>query len=347
VTPKFTYPVPRGGEAAWRPTFGKRLLLRSKSLTKIIRPEPSSSHIELSLSGKATPQRPDRDRPFVVFLCHNDRRLLPSFLKHYRAMGVSGFACVDDRSDDGSGDYLGLQEDVDVYRSNVRYRDAQRGRIWRERLMAAYGLDRWYLNVDSDEFFVYETLGREAVGSYTQRLENARISRVCAPMLDLYPVSELSEAVLAEDAMPWMVATHFDGDGYRASVFNTGISIYGGVRSRVFDAPGELVKYPLIRWDRRCSMGRTIHRPRPALDNFAPVIAALLHFKIFSDVREMASRAVQEGQHFEGAKLYRRMLDRLATGDEHLKYEGSLPFIGVEDLVARGFIVPLEARQAG
>ncbi|WKL25769.1 glycosyltransferase family 2 protein [Sinorhizobium meliloti] len=42
----------------------------------------------------------------VVFNTHNDRKLMPSFLAHYRGLGVTRFICVDDVSSDGTRDYL-------------------------------------------------------------------------------------------------------------------------------------------------------------------------------------------------------------------------------------------------
>ncbi len=258
-------------------------------------------------------------------------------------MGVTRFFCLDDASTDGTQDFILDQPDADLFTSNVRYKDADRGKIWREKLFDILGHNRWYLNVDSDEYFLYESISRETIGEYTRRLDSAGVSRVPAPMLDLYPMGDVSRAVFsgANGAMPWEVATHFDGDGYTANAFKTGISIYGGVRARVFKSRGELMKYPLIRWDRYCSLGRTIHRPRPSLYNFAPTLGVLLHFKIFSDVGETAATAVAEGQHYKGAKLYKAIVDQLAALDD-LSYEDSIPYLGVDDLVQRGFMLPLE-----
>ena len=233
----------------------------------------------------------DDDFPLVV-ITHNDMRLMRSFFRHYRSMGVTRFFCMDDASTDGTQDFILDQPDADLFTSNVRYKDADRGKIWREKLFDILGHDRWYLNVDSDEYFLYESISRETIGEYTRRLDTAGVSRVPAPMLDLYPMGDVSRAVFsgANGAMPWEVATHFDGDGYTANAFKTGMSIYGGVRARVFRSRGELMKYPLIRWDRYCSLGRTIHRPRPHLYNFAPTLGVLLHFKIFSDVGKRPRR---------------------------------------------------------
>jgi len=313
-----------------------------RQLSFLTRRDPRDVRIERKSPGDMRPLSGD-DFPLIV-TTHNDMRLMAAFFRHYRAMGVTRFICLDDASTDGTADFILAQPDTELFTSNVRFKDADRGKIWREKLFAFFGYDRWYLSVDSDEFFLYETADSERIGDFARRLDAARIRRLPAPMLDLYPVGDLSRAVFsgANGAMPWEIATHFDGGGYRAKAFKTGISIYGGVRARVFKANGELMKYPLVRWDRYCSLGRTIHRPRPSLYNFAPGLGVLLHFKIFSDLKQTTSRAVQEGQHYKEARVYKTILGRLGTmGAIDLSYEDSIPFAGVDDLIKRGFMLPL------
>ena len=72
-------------------------------------------------------------------------------------------------------------------------------------------------------------------------------------------------------------------------------------------------------------------------------MGALLHFKMFSDVGETAAKAVDEGQHYKGAKIYKAVLGRLAgPAALDLSYEDSIPYAGVDDLIQRGFMLPLE-----
>src|SRR5262245_10699871 len=77
----------------------------------------------------------------LVFVTHNDAILLNAFIRHYRELGVTRFICVDDVSTDGTREALLDQPDVDVWTSPVRYGQARRGRNWRERLFARYGID--------------------------------------------------------------------------------------------------------------------------------------------------------------------------------------------------------------
>src|SRR5690606_32591497 len=115
----------------------------------------SASSVKIRpLKGNEVRQLSADDIP-LVFLTRNDRRFLNSFLAHYRRLGVTRFICVDDASDDGTREALLAEPDVDVFASNVRYKEARRGRLWREILFSIYGANRWYLNVDSDEYFIY------------------------------------------------------------------------------------------------------------------------------------------------------------------------------------------------
>ncbi len=233
----------------------------------------------------------------VVFNTHNDRKLMPSFLAHYRGLGVTRFICVDDVSSDGTRDYLLAQADVDLWSSPVRYRDARRGREWREALFERYGWDRWYLNVDSDEFLIYEDCENRPLGALLQALESRGEKRLAAPMLDMYPPGRLGAATLDSDdgRMPWEIADHFDGSGYEISYTKRAISITGGPRKRKFAHLLELIKYPVIFWDKECSLGVSIHQPLPCERNFPAVSGVLLHFKFFSDYKEKIDRQSPTG----------------------------------------------------
>ena len=116
---------------------------------------------------------------------HNGRRFLPSVLDHYRSIGVTRFVCVDDVSNDGTTDYLLKQKDVDVHFSNVRYGDAARSKTWRELLAEKYGKNRWYLNVDVDEFLFTGNNSKMTIGQYAKLLYKQGILRLPAPMIDI------------------------------------------------------------------------------------------------------------------------------------------------------------------
>lgn len=278
----------------------------------------------------------------LLFLCHDDRRFLPSLLAHYRLLGVTRFICVDDRSTDGSRALLAAQPDVDVWTSAVRYGKARRGRLWREALLDRYGAGRWYVNVDADEYLVYRGCFSRPLPALIAALEARGDRRLAAPMLDFYPAGPVESFAFGGDsdrAMPWEVADHLDGTGYRRRVNTRFISVEGGPRPRTFGSVVQLMKYPLLYWDAACSFGVSIHQPTPYEDNLTAIGGALLHFKFFSDYRQRAEQAVENAQHHRGGREYRRILDRPEqqaldfVGPQSIRYESP------EQLCRAGFFI--------
>ncbi len=337
------YPFRQAENERGRRGIFDRVLTRYETykLTARIRKRRRSIEMSCLIEGG---QRPlgKSDIP-LVFNTHNDRKLLPSFLSHYRRLGVTRFICVDDVSSDGTREYLLAQEDVDLWSSPVRYRDARRGREWREALFERYGWDRWYLNVDSDEFLIYEDCENRPLGALLQALESKGEKRLAAPMLDMYPIGRLGAATLDGDGlMPWEIADHFDGSGYEISYTKRAISITGGPRKRKFDHLLELIKYPVIFWDGNCSLGVSIHQPLPCERNFPAVSGVLLHFKFFSDYKDKIEQAVADGQYFDAAAVYRKMLDNLQeAGEFDFSDACSTRFSGSAQLLELGFIAPI------
>jgi len=71
----------------------------------------------------------------------------------------------------------------------------------------------------------------------------------------------------------------------------------------------------------------------------SPVTGTLLHFKFFDDFHARVAAALAEGQHFDGGSEYARYAQALETDPTFsLKYEGSVPYVGSDDLVARGLL---------
>src|SRR6188472_4186589 len=57
----------------------------------------------------------------VCCIVHNAMYFLPAFVAYYRRLGVDRFVVLDDRSTDGTPEYLAAQPDVMVVESAIRY----------------------------------------------------------------------------------------------------------------------------------------------------------------------------------------------------------------------------------
>lgn len=286
---------------------------------------------------RAWPTRPSEIA--AVCLSRNEVATLPEFLKHYRRLGVTRFIFLDDASTDGTRELLLAENDVDVWTSPVRYVDAKRGKLWREALFNEYGLDRWYLNVDADEFLFYDGCGGHSLFDVVEVLNKSGIKRLPAPMIDIYH----SDDGAAVGGDPWKAPHLFDAAGYTAELTKRGISIKGGPRRRIFGEKNELMKYPLIYWDEACSLGVSIHQPLPYTRNFSPIWGAMLHFKFFGDYGTKIEAAVADGQHFNGSMHYRAIAEALRkNGKIDFVFEHTTRFQGPNQLRELGLISPID-----
>ena len=327
------YPCPSGFPT---PSFGNLAASVARTAADLTQ-SMNGGDVRLDSVGPKPAPLGDTDMPLIV-LTRNDMRLIEAFLAHYRGLGVTRFIIVDDGSSDGTRELLAAQPDVDLHISNKRYGEAYRGRLWRQVLVRRYGLGRWYLNVDSDEFLVFSAA--EDLRSLTSLLDRRRIRHLAAPMLDMYPAGRVQAAhyVYARDGMPWNVAGLFDQAGYRLAADVRSWGLKGGVRQRVFGSNAQLMKYPLMHWGQLTGMDKSVHFPNPYWNNFSPPMGALLHFKFFADFSTDFAEVVRNGQHFGGAQVYRKILDEIAD-TEHLMLQNScsIAFQGVADLAKRGY----------
>lgn len=282
------------------------------------------------------------DIPLVAQI-RNARRYVPSFLEHYRNLGVTRFIFVDDQSSDESLDYLDGIEDVDLYQSHLSYMQSNRGILFKEEIIETYGKNRWWVFVDIDEYLVYHGLERHGLRDVIHALERRGLARMLAPLLDMYPLGDVDVAHFdgLDSTMPWIVASAFDRSGYSIRFTGKDWEIRGGVRRRLFGNLVELTKYPLM-YVAEQDYFKSIHYPRPHHKNYVPVLGNLLHFKFFSDYEDSIRTAAQEGRYFENSKHYKVALDRIQQGSASFYHRDvSEKFTNVDQLWELGFFKSL------
>ena len=134
----------------------------------------------------------------VCCIVHNEMYFLPAFLAYYRRLGVDRFVVLDDRSTDGTADYLAAQPDVMVVESAIRYfeeipyapaakaqaRELRAVRLWRDQLMDQFCAGQWALDVDPDEFLA---IPDDDLPAFTRGLEAEGAEAAWGVMVDMYP----------------------------------------------------------------------------------------------------------------------------------------------------------------
>lgn len=296
--------------------------------------------VEVSSAKPILPLKP-HDLSLIVVVRNEAERLTP-FLRHYRALGITRFAVLDDRSSDGTAEMLAEEPDVDLFRSPINYAQADLGNLWRQRIARIYGQPRWYVMVDADEYLVYEGMETHRLGALIGWLERRSMTRLLAPMIDMYPSGNIWDAGFDPALPPWQVADHFDRTSYQVTKGPRGVKITGGPRSRLFERQHKLMKFPVIYVDRP-TIFTSIHAPLPYWRNYTRAFAALLHFKFFSDFNEKARIAVEEGQYWNGAAKYRHYQEiSSARAVLNAMTADSMRYQGVQSLAETNLIDPID-----
>ena len=240
----------------------------------------------------------------LLSVVRNEIYFLPAFLAHYRALGVERFVFLNDRSDDGSFEYMRQQPDTVVVESDRTFGDrvnippALSNRVenlrivilWRSLLRDRFAPDRWALLADLDEFVRLPP--GTTFPELAARLDTGPARAVWGVMLDVYPadIAELAE----QEAAPRidMAATwYFDGEQHlRISPFGKLPKIvHAGARARLYQTYGVDNLYPSLGVRARKIRGgiRKLWRPGKWLR--------------YNELKELVLLKWQENSHYIGS----------------------------------------------
>ena len=184
----------------------------------------------------------------LLAILRNEMYFLPAFLAHYRQLGVERFVFLNDRSDDGSFEYICKQPDTVVVESNRAYGEPVRippqiseniGNLrmmdlWRSMLHDIFAQDRWALQVDLDEFV--RLPAKMSFPRLVAQLDKHNACAVWGVMLDVYPrdIATLAEQKNSSQLDP-LSTWYFDGEMHLRLRKNKKPKIvYPGARSRLY-----------------------------------------------------------------------------------------------------------------
>ena len=212
----------------------------------------------------------------LLAILRNEMYFLPSFLAHYRRLGVQRFVFLDDCSDDGSSEYLRQQTDTVVVASARRFsnkvelpqaiygavRDFRIHFLWRSILYDMFAQDRWAILVDLDEFIHLPP--DMTFPDLVRQLDRRGTRALWAVMLDVYPkdlatFSENENSTLLDMSATW----YFDGERHlRLRQGRPPKIIYPGARARLFCEYGMDELYPVLGVRKRERFSRLIRKAR-------------------------------------------------------------------------------------
>jgi hypothetical protein len=311
----------------------------------------------------------------VACIVHNEMFFLAEFLRHYRALGVDRFVVLDDRSTDGSREFLARQPDVMLVESDIRYfeevayppqvrariREARAVRLWRDQLMDQFCTGQWAVVVDPDEFLALPG----DLSSLTRALAAEGHEAAWGVMLDMYPrgVRDILGAPATarfslEDAWFFDARPHLDPRQERETP-PVPRTVYPGSVARLFSAYGVLPQGTLVRRLRRRLSGyryephQIIHKTPVVLwrpgDYFLnchvtskPVgrrVIPMMHFKFTADLGRKIEYALATGGYNQASRSYRlyaTLIERMRARDGSFLGRVSRRYRGFDDFVRAG-----------
>jgi hypothetical protein len=345
MTENMQYPIKNG--ASWSDVGGLSLVQRMILAYRNARYRRRGRKWKPVGLTRVSAAKPNLGMNEIVLICivKNAEQYLRSLLLHYRGLGVSRFAFVDDRSIDQSRTLLLEQDDVDLYESDVDFRGSAGGLLWRDKLVDIYGRNRWYVSIDADEYLVFPGSEDRSLQEFIKDLERHGLKRSLAVMLDMYPDGPLGnvDPAASPESLPTVISPLHDRTGYRLANEKFCTAIRGGPRHRLFGVDMRLSKFPVIFADAQTSFASGSHHgPLPIWRNFSSVHAVLLHFKFPAGAVEAFRAIAESGTHFGGSEYYRAIVEHANFGDEtDFRYEGSGRYKNSEELAASGFIQDL------
>jgi hypothetical protein len=278
---------------------------------------------------------------------------LPRFFDHYRKLGVTEFVVYDDRSIDGTRDYLVSQPDCTVITGPYAF-DSDFGvtplglpkkffDYAKEYFPDFFFNGRWALTVDADEF-LYLPSKFDDLPSFIRFLESDDKLYATGPMVDLYP--ERLSAILNSGSDDFFsLAPYFD----RGPLYQR-IPQFPYARKGLVGIRGRLMK---MLMERRPALVAGINPPIPQLFKVpllkhgkgvkrigchyidlppaGPDLVALAHFKFYPETKKKIDLAIRERQHW-GASVEYQWLNAIMENfpeesllcPESRKFEGSV-----------------------
>ena len=150
----------------------------------------------------------------AVCVCRNEYDRLQSWLAHYRAIGVTCFAVIDNGSDDGTYEFLAAQPDVILTRTTASYAQSNFGMVWVDQVRARISRRIWLLYTDADEQIIYRGWPERPLIDLAREAESEGADTIFAFMLDMYPDGKVDDGQPETGRDLAEVAPLFDSEYY-------------------------------------------------------------------------------------------------------------------------------------
>ena len=291
------------------------------------------------------------DHILLFCIVRNGALYLPSFFRHYRALGVTHFLFFVDDSTDGTLELLKQEENTTLFNWRRPHSFPHYESILRRHFTYRYGRFKWTLSVDIDELYDYPLSDAMPLRGLTRYLEANEYNAVVGYSLDRFPDGALQEQTF--DPVDDLAAAHpwYDLSGLKRAPYplhkvrNTHLphaeitDLSGGLRDAVFKSSPWLIRHPLARFDRAM---KCRHHYIPGA-HIADLSTVTYHFRFLADLPEVARHFMKSGISFNTIR-YRHVVEAFEKGEPIvLRRESSRKLESVNQLVDEGFLCVSQA----
>jgi broad specificity phosphatase PhoE len=265
----------------------------------------------------------------VVCVMRNAEKVLNLFLKHYEKIGIKNFVFIDNNSDDNTLSILEKYRtttdiSIDVWSTKETF-DSFRSCGWRQRMFAYYGMNRWYLDLDIDELFVYPGIEKNGIRGMISYANKKNLNAVGSVMIDMYSSESVFDLVDVENSDIQNTYSYLDkGTYFKDSNIDYGFRVYGGPRRRKFGISPWLQKFPLVYIDEMI-MNTNPHFWYPfPVNNNVPFISALLHYKFLPGDFEQYIKYAKSGVHWNNSKEYKKYVEVIGSDEDFTFFDADV-----------------------
>lgn len=244
-----------------------------------------------------------------IFLCavKDDLPRVKAQVEYHRSIGITHFAYIDNMSTDGTFEWLLNQNDVSLFRVDEKYNGTVRN-AWRRQVTDMLGYDKWYLILDSDEFFTYPGIESHPLHEYIKYMEQENIHSTLAFMLDMYAEDALFKLSSGSGDDFRKELCFFDTDTYKMHRTRQEWVIKGGPRSRLFSTGNRLTKHPLIKLTKSTLIQTHSNLPRSLNFDSSLPIAVLLHYKFLPYDASIYEDRMNAGVYANSSGAYKAVM---------------------------------------
>lgn len=273
--------------------------------------------------------------PILICAVKDDLNRVKKQLEHHRKIGVKHFAYIDNHSTDGTFEWLKNQNDVSLFTVTEQFNSTIKN-AWRRQVTDIFGYNRWYLILDSDEFFTYPGIEKKPIYDYIDFLEKKNIKYAHTPMIDMYANNHLFTGHPDDFVDDYCF---FDSDSYIVTKNFWSFSIMGGPRGRLFkennqDRNPRLSKYSLLKAQTSDLIGTHNNYPLKRNFNTKYAVAFLLHYKFLPNDDVKYRKIIEHGNYSKESSEYKLFMKTHAQNpDLSFYYEKTVQLNSSLDLL--------------